>query len=237
MISAIIVAAGSSRRMGFDKMFVPLAGHPVVWHSMKAFQDTKEIDEIIIVAKEEHIPEYEAVAREGKFRKVKEVVAGGAERHLSVWNGLQAVQGKDSDFVAIHDGARPLTTPSLIRECLVLARQHGAACCASPIPDTVKRAGMDQMVQESVERTGLWAMQTPQVFASGLILQAYAALMSRSEMVTDEVSAVQKLGKRIFLFKNEDWNFKITFPHDIELAEHVLALRAKKSAPRALQPA
>ncbi len=80
-------------------------------------------------------------------------------------------------------------------------------------------------------------MQTPQVFASGLILQAYAALMSRSEMVTDEVSAVQKLGKRIFLLKNEDWNFKITFPHDIELAEHVLALRAKKNTPRTLQPA
>jgi 2-C-methyl-D-erythritol 4-phosphate cytidylyltransferase len=237
MISAIIVAAGSSRRMGFDKMFAPLSGHPVVWHSIKAFQDTKEIEEIVIVAKEDQIPEFQEVVKDGKFKKVAQIVAGGAERHLSVWNGLQAVQGKDSEFVAIHDGARPLTTPALIRECLVLARQHGAACCASPIPDTVKRAGMDLMIQESIDRAGLWAMQTPQVFASGLILQAYAALMSRSEMVTDEVSAVQKLGKRIFLLKNEDWNFKITFPHDIELAEHVLALRAKKTAPRTLQPA
>ena len=218
--------------MGSDKMFVSLAGHPVVWHSMRAFQDTREIDEIIIVCKEGHIPDFRALAKESKFKKVTQVVAGGTERHLSVWNGLQAVQGKESEFVAIHDGARPLTTPSLIRECLVLARQHGAACSASPIPDTVKRVGMDQMVEESVERTGLWAMQTPQVFASGLILQAYAALISRSEMVTDEVSAVQKLGKKIFLLKNEDWNFKITFPHDIELAEHVLALRAKKNPVR-----
>ena len=88
------------------------------------------------------------------------------------------------------------------------------------------------MVSESVERTGLWAMQTPQVFASGLILQAYASLMARNEMVTDEVSAVQKLGKRIYLLKNEDWNFKITFPHDLELAEHVLALRAKQKSPK-----
>ena len=96
---------------------------------------------------------------------------------------------------------------------------------------------MEQMVQESVERTGLWAMQTPQVFASGLILQAYAAIMARSEMVTDEVSAVQKIGKRIYLLKNEDWNFKITFPHDLELAEHVLSLRAKQKTPRKLQTA
>lgn len=229
MVSAIIVAAGSSRRMGFDKMFALLAGKPVVAHSIAAFEQTKEIDEIIVVSKPERVPEFEDVVRAGKFKKVKSIVAGGAERHNSVWNGLQAVQSNGSEYVAIHDGARPLTTPKLIRECLTAARAHSAACCASPIPDTVKRASMEQMVQESVERNGLWAMQTPQVFHSGLILQAYAGVMARNEMVTDEVSAVQKLGKKIFLLKNEDWNFKITFPHDIELAEHVLSLRSKKS--------
>jgi 2-C-methyl-D-erythritol 4-phosphate cytidylyltransferase len=160
------------------------------------------------------------------------VIAGGAERHLSVWKGLQAIESTSCQFVAIHDGARPLTTPKLIRACLEMAERHGAACCASPIPDTVKRASIEQMVQESVERTGLWAMQTPQIFSSGLILQAYAALMAKHEMVTDEVSAVQKLGKKIALLKNEDWNFKITFPHDLELAEHVLALRARKKLPK-----
>lgn len=204
MTSAIIVAAGSSRRMGFDKMFAELAGKPVVWHSIKAFEDTKEIDEIIIVAKEDRVEEFQRLVKSANFSKVKEIVAGGAERHISVWRGLQTVQSAGSEFVAVHDGARPLTTPKLIRSCITAARDHGAACCASPIPDTVKRATVEQMVQESVERTGLWAMQTPQVFASGLILQAYAALISRNEMVTDEVSAVQKLGKRIFLLKNED---------------------------------
>jgi 2-C-methyl-D-erythritol 4-phosphate cytidylyltransferase len=132
--------------------------------------------------------------------------------------------------VAIHDGARPLTTPKLIAACLKLAQQDGAACVASPIPDTVKRASVEQVVTEHVERTGLWAMQTPQIFASGLILQAYASLIAKHEMVTDEVSAVQKLGKKIALLKNDDWNFKITVPADLELAEHVLALRAKKKA-------
>ena len=172
--------------------------------------------------------EVEALVAAEKLHKVTKVISGGAERHISVWNGLQAVNSRGSEFVAIHDGARPLTTPKLINACLELAGLHGAACCASQIPDTVKRASLEQMVTESVERTGLWAMQTPQIFSSGLILQAYAALMARHEMVTDEVSAVQKLGKKIALLKNDDWNFKITFPHDLELAEHVLEMRGKK---------
>jgi 2-C-methyl-D-erythritol 4-phosphate cytidylyltransferase len=228
MISAIIVAAGSSRRMGFDKLFASLAGKPVICHSLRAFSDATEVDEIIVVTREDRIRDFEELLEREHMPKVSRIIPGGAERHLSVWNGLQAIESKDSEFVAIHDGARPLTTPELIRSCLEMAQDHGAACCASPIPDTVKRASLEQMVQDSVERTGLWAMQTPQVFSSGLILQAYASLMAKHEMVTDEVSAVQKLGKKIALLKNDDWNFKITFPHDLELAEHVLSLRAKK---------
>ncbi len=230
MVSAIIVAAGSSRRMGFDKLFAKLAGKPVLWHSIQAFSETKEVDEILIVTREDRMDEVEHLVATEKLKKVTKVISGGAERHISVWNGLQAVDSKDREFIAIHDGARPLVTPKLIKACIDLAENHGAACCASQIPDTVKRASVEQMVTESVERTGLWAMQTPQVFSSGLILQAYAALMAKHEMVTDEVSAVQKLGKKIALLKNDDWNMKITFPHDLELAEHVLDLRRKKIA-------
>lgn len=216
--------------MGFDKLFASLAGKPVLWHSIKAFNETKDIDEILIVTREDQMDEVEQLVASGPFQKVTKVISGGPERHMSVWNGLQAIGSKDSEFIAIHDGARPLVTPQLIKACLDLAKEHGAASCASQIPDTVKRASIEQMVTESVERTGLWAMQTPQVFSSGLILQAYAALMAKHEMVTDEVSAVQKLGKKIALLKNDDWNLKITFPHDLELAEHVLELRIKKIA-------
>jgi 2-C-methyl-D-erythritol 4-phosphate cytidylyltransferase len=176
--------------------------------------------------------EFEKLVESEKLTKVRKIVAGGVERHHSVWAGLQAIASEGCEFVAIHDGARPLTTPKLIKACLEMARTHGAACCASPIPDTVKRANLEQMVQESIERTGLWAMQTPQIFSCGLIIQAYASLMAKHEMVTDEVSAVQKLGKKIALLKNEDWNFKITFPHDLELAEHVLNLRASRKSIR-----
>ena len=229
MVSAIIVAAGSSRRMGFDKLFAPLAGKPVLWHSLKAFNDCRQVGEILIVTKDEHMDDVEGLIASGPFKKVTKVISGGEERHISVWNGLQSINSRGSEFVAIHDGARPLTTPKLIKACLDLAKIHGAACCASQIPDTVKRANIEQMVTESVERTGLWAMQTPQIFSSGLILQAYAALMAKHEMVTDEVSAVQKLGKKIAIIKNDDWNFKITFPHDLDLAEHVLSVRLKKN--------
>ncbi|MHA3773761.1 2-C-methyl-D-erythritol 4-phosphate cytidylyltransferase [Verrucomicrobiota bacterium sgz303538] len=232
MVSAIIVAAGSSRRMGFDKLFAPLAGKPVLWHSLQAFSECDDIDEILVITREDRVAEVEKLVSDEDLVKVRKVLVGGAERHLSVWNGLKAIESHGSEYVAIHDGARPLTTPKLIHDCLRMAQQHGAACCASPIPDTVKRASTEQVVTESVERSGLWAMQTPQIFASGLILQAYASLIAKHEMVTDEVSAVQKLGKRIALLKNDEWNFKITFPRDLELAEHVLTLRAKKEALR-----
>ena len=230
MISAIIVAAGSSRRMGFDKIFASLAGQPVLWYSLRAFCACPEIDEVFVIAKADRVAEVQAMAEDPAFRnKVRRVLPGGAERHLSVWQGLKSVESHGSELVAIHDGARPLTTPALISEVIRIAQLEGAACVASPIPDTVKRASTELVVTDSVERTGLWAMQTPQVFASGLILQAYAALVAKHEMVTDEVSAVQKLGKRIALLKNDDWNFKITVPQDLELAEQVLALRAKKA--------
>ena len=214
--------------MGFDKLFTPLAGKPVLWHSLNAFSQCKSVSELLVVVREEQMDAVEKLVAAERLTKVTKVITGGAERHISVWNGLQAVESRGCEYVAINDGARPLTTPNLIAACLELAEAHGAACCASQVPDTMKRATVDLMVSESVERTGLWAMQTPQIFSSVLILQAYAALMAKHEMVTDEVSAVQKLGKKIALLKNDDWNFKITYPHDIELAEHVLALRAKK---------
>jgi len=224
MISAVIVAAGSSRRMGFDKLFASLRGKPVVAHSIDAFERTAEIGEIVLVTRAEQKLRLDELIDSEGWKKVSRVVEGGAERHLSVWGGLQAVSGKAS-FVAIHDGARPLTTPEVIRQCLELARRNGAACVAAPIPDTVKRASDSGLVVESVERAGLWAMQTPQIFSTPVILQAYAAIISAGEMVTDEVSAVQRLGVNIALLRNDEWNFKITIPRDLELAEHVLASR------------
>ena len=167
-----------------------------------------------------------------KLTKVQKVVEGGSERHLSVWNGLRATGNESSHYVAIHDAARPLVTPAVISNCFALAKKHGSACCASPIPDTVKRASHELLVTEDVDRQNLWAMQTPQVFSSALIMQAYASLMARHELVTDEVSAVQKLGKRVALLENEDYNFKITFPRDLPMAEQVIDIRLGREKKR-----
>jgi len=233
MTTVVIVAAGSSRRMGFDKLFALLAGKPVLQHSIEAYENCAQIDEIIIVIKKDKIAALEELVKQERYKKVVKIVPGGEERHFSVWNGLQVVNGA-TDYIAIHDGARPLTTPKLIRDCLKLAIEHGSACCAAPVPDTVKRADDNREITESVDRSGLWAMQTPQIFNTALILQAYAAIISTREFVTDEVSAVQRLGKKIALLENDDWNFKITLPRDLKLAEQVLKLRKK---PKAVNPA
>lgn len=217
--------------MGFDKLFAKLAGKPVIAHSIAAFDQCKQVDEIVIVCREERLKDFEKLVKKEKFAKVTGIVAGGLERHFSVWNGLQAVNSRAA-YVAIHDGARPLVTPALIKSCIELAKEKGAMSCSAPIPDTVKRASTGQEVTESVERSGLWAMQTPQVFNSGLILQAYASLIAKNEQVTDEVSAVQRMGKKIALLRNDDWNLKITFPRDLEMAEHILAMREKKKPAR-----
>jgi len=211
--------------MGFDKIFATLHGRPVLYWSIAAFQKCPDIDEIVVVTAVDKLAEVRKMVASEKLTKVSGVVEGGTERHLSVWNGLRATRAEGSHFVAIHDAARPLVTPKLITDCLALARKSGAACCASPIPDTVKRASHELMVTEDVERRNLWAMQTPQVFSSALIMQAYASLMSRNELVTDEVSAIQKIGKRVSLLENEDYNFKITFPRDLPLAEQVIDIR------------
>ena len=212
-------------------MFAKLAGKPVISYSISAFVQCPQISEIIVVTRPDRLDDVRKVVKSGKFTKAMKIIPGGAERHHSVWNGLLAMD-KRTKFVAIHDGARPLTTPALIAECLQLARRKGAACAAAPVSDTVKRAS-DHKVSESVERAGLWAMQTPQVFRKDLILQAYASIMQRNEMVTDEVSAVQRLGTEIALLQNQDWNIKITFPRDLEMAEMVLKSRGRKTASKA----
>ncbi|MEI6713851.1 MAG: 2-C-methyl-D-erythritol 4-phosphate cytidylyltransferase [Verrucomicrobiota bacterium] len=223
-LSVILVAAGSSSRMGFDKLFAPLNGHPVLWYSIRAFAFLDEVSELIVVTRAERVAEVERLLRDAAPNKPSRVVLGGSERHLSVWEGLKAVLPERAQYVAIHDGARPLITSNAIVGCLALATECGAACCAVPIPDTVKRADASGMVSESVDRTGLWAMQTPQIFAVDLIRAAYEEILGKNEVVTDEVSAVQGIGSRVALYLNPDWNFKITFPMDITRAEQLMSV-------------
>jgi 2-C-methyl-D-erythritol 4-phosphate cytidylyltransferase len=211
--------------MGFDKLTADLAGKPVAAHSLLAFEECLSVDRIVVVTREDRVGEFEAMGKTFRISKLKAVIAGGVERHLSVWNGIQEGDANPGDYVAVHDAARPLITPAAIEGCLVKARQHGASACAALVPDTLKRATMDGFVTGSVERDNIWAMQTPQIFLASVLAHAYKQVLRSGETVTDEVSAVQKLGISVVLFKNEEPNFKITLPRDLDLARLILGSR------------
>jgi 2-C-methyl-D-erythritol 4-phosphate cytidylyltransferase len=213
--------------MGFDKLLAPLAGRNVLWHSIHALATCPEVRRFTLVTRRESFEEMRRLAESAAMGKAVLVVAGGAERHLSVSAGLETLD--EEGFVAIHDAARPLVTPEAVAGCLGLARINGAASCASPVADTVKRGDESGMVAGSVDRAGLWAMQTPQIFSNALIRKAYAKVLEEGALVTDEVSAVERLGLPVALYHNADWNLKITFPRDIALAELVLASREKSA--------
>ena len=221
MLSAIIVAAGSSQRMGFDKLFSVIAGKPVVAHTIDAFEHTISVDEIIIVTRKDRHTEFEQLVREQRWKKIGQILTGGEHRQDSVRAGLQGIS-KGASFVAVHDAARPLVTPEQIERVYEVARQHGAASLAEPVTDTLKRADRDFVVTESADRHHLYGMQTPQIFAREMLDNAYRLVTEKEIAITDEVSAVEQLGQKIVLVPNERANFKITYPRDLPLAEFVL---------------
>ena len=224
MLTAIIVAGGSSQRMGFDKLLAPLAGKPVVAHSIAAFEQTESVSGIVLVAHAERLSEYEQVVRSHGFQKVMAVIPGGARRQDSVLRGLEQT-GAASEFVAVHDGARPLVRPDLIERIFELARRHGGAASAAPVIDTLKRVDGDNVVTGGVERANLLLVQTPQIFRRELLEKAYRAVFDAAIEVTDEISAVERVGGKVVLVPNDEPNFKITYPSDLPLAEFILRQR------------
>jgi 2-C-methyl-D-erythritol 4-phosphate cytidylyltransferase len=224
MLSAIIVAAGSSRRMGFDKLFAEIVGKPVIAHSLNAFARAESVNEIIVVAQEDRHRDIEQIVRNENLNNVRAIVRGGEHRHDSVRAGLETVSG-DAEYIAVHDAARPLVTPQQIEHVFEKCRYFGAASLAEPIRDTVKRADVDLRVAQSVDRHELYAMQTPQIFERKILEQAYQVVSEKMLLVTDEVSAVELIGRKAALVVNDEFNFKITYPRDLSLAGFILRQR------------
>jgi 2-C-methyl-D-erythritol 4-phosphate cytidylyltransferase len=225
MVSAIIVAAGSSQRMGFDKLLSLIGDKPVVACSIERFEQCEAIDEVILVVHRDRRAEFQRIVDELKFAKVTRVVDGGSERYLSVWNGIGQLS-EACEIVAVHDAARPLVSSELIGRVVSLAKECGAVSLAAPIVETIKRADPKQNVTGSVDRTGLWAMQTPQVFRFDWLFDACKRIVDSGRSVTDEVSALQEAGYPVRLLLNTDWNIKITFPRDLDLANKMIKLKA-----------
>jgi 2-C-methyl-D-erythritol 4-phosphate cytidylyltransferase len=219
--TAIIVAAGTSRRMGFNKLTAELLGQPVLRWTIEAFDACAAVDDLLIVVSEatrEMVLEW---AEEGLFKKPVVISEGGAERHFSVHEGLKRLP-ETADIVAVHDGARPLIRPEQITRCIEKARECKAVACARPVTETLKRVDGTGAISGNLERDGAWIMETPQVFDRALLCRAYDCVVREGHLVTDEVSAVQQVGAKVFVLDNPQPNLKITYPADLELAAQLL---------------
>jgi 2-C-methyl-D-erythritol 4-phosphate cytidylyltransferase len=223
--AAVIVGGGTGSRFGGDKLAVTIDGRPVLAWTLKAFEETPLISSIVVVAPVGREEEFRDIAREAGISKLIAVVTGGSHRKESVLNGLRALP-ESSVLVAIHDAARPLVTPHLITGCLETANAAGAASAAVPVSDTLHHADQEGCASKTIDRSGLWAMQTPQVFRAAPLMQ----LLEEQHLgnPTDEVSVALAAGWRIPFVENREPNIKITWPSDLAVAESLL--RSRKTA-------
>ncbi|UCD09607.1 MAG: 2-C-methyl-D-erythritol 4-phosphate cytidylyltransferase [Dehalococcoidales bacterium] len=218
---AVIVAAGSSERMGgMDKVFAILDGKPILTRVIEVFQACDRLDDIVIVLNLQNLERGKRLVTEGGWSKVKDVCEGGKRRQDSVSNGLNCLG--ECDWVVIHDGARPLVMNELIENGLDAAEETGAAIAAVPVTDTIKMASDDLTIQGSPPRQSLWAAQTPQVFRYDIITNAYRKLKYE---VTDDARAVELMGGSVKIYQGSSDNIKITKPEDLAVAEILLKKR------------
>jgi 2-C-methyl-D-erythritol 4-phosphate cytidylyltransferase len=223
MTSAIIVAAGKGTRMGpnVDKLWLPVAGRPVVAHTWRQFNDAACIAEIILVVRQDMQNAFAELAARFSLGKAFRLVVGGAERQDSVWNGLAAV-GPLTDIVAIQDAARPCTTADLIEATIAAARETGAAVAAQPVADTLKESADGHTISRTVDRSKLWSVQTPQTFRVEVIRRALAAARAKNLNLTDDTAACELIGQAVRLVRSATPNPKVTVPADLSLIESLL---------------
>jgi len=212
------------RRMGatVNKQYLPLNGRPILGHTISLFDKHPLIDKIYVITPAD---EFELCRREvlepGNFRKVQELVPGGAERQDSVRNGLQACAAGPDDIVLIHDGVRPLLQPELIDRLVAEVQEHGACLVGVPVKDTIKQV-VDGLIEGTPDRSGLWQAQTPQAFRYGQILEAYQRAQQDGFRGTDDASLVERLGQPVTIIAGSYRNIKLTTPEDLLLARAFL---------------
>lgn len=215
----VIVAAGSASRMGgIDKVMAPLAGEPMIVRTVRAFQDCDAVKKIVVVTREDLILPITRLC--SGMSKVKAVVGGGSSRQESVHLGLNALSG-EVQLVAVHDGARPLVSWQLIDRVIRAANTYGAAAPAIPVKDTIKvvKGGV---VEQTPDRSNLFAVQTPQVFDFDLLRGALKKVEQEQLQVTDDCSAVEQMGMRVKIVEGDERNLKVTTPMDLKIAQMLL---------------
>jgi len=217
MTSAILVAAGKGTRMGpnVDKLFLEVAGKPIVVHTWSRFAEAKCIDEIILVVRDGMQSHFEELADKFSLRKKPfRLVVGGAERQDSVWNGLEFVAAT-AEIVAIQDAARPCTSKALIEATIAAAHETGAAVAAQPMTDTIKESADGKVIERTLDRSRLWSVQTPQTFRVSVIRHALAEVRRKHLLVTDDTAACELIGQPVRLVVSPQPNPKVTRPEDL----------------------
>jgi len=223
-LGAVIVAAGTSRRMvGINKLFAPLKGKPLLAWSVDTCQRCRMVRQIVLVLNSRDLARGQRLKKERGWSKVT-LCGGGARRQDSVREGLSRIES--SDWVLIHDGARPFLTPDLIRDGLKTARETGAAIAAVPVKNTIKLASGENLVRETLKRDRLWAAQTPQTFSLDIITRACEDLTAE---VTDDSTAVERLGHMVKLYMGDYRNIKVTTREDLALARVIAGEWKEKS--------
>ena len=217
-ISAIIPAAGQSRRMGdIDKMFVELDDMPIIAHTLTAFEKCRQISEVVLVVPEEYIPDYVRLVGDYHFGKVAVITKGGETRQQSVAMGIEHVNTR-CEYILVHDGARPFVAREVLEDCIRGAVSCGAATAAVPVKDTIKQADQDGFVAYTQPREQLYLTQTPQAFEVDLYRDA---LNRASDDYTDDCQLVEAMGHKVLLTRGSYLNIKITMPEDLILAEGI----------------
>jgi len=226
LCAAVIAAAGSSTRMGEDKLLLPLGEEPVLVHTLRVFQAAPEITEVVVVTRQDMIVSVAQLCKDSGLDKVTKVIAGGQTRTESVRLGILELTC-DPELIAIHDGARPFVTGEMIRDTVAAAKRYGAAAPAVPLTDTVKELDADGLAARTVDREALRAVQTPQIFQEGLIRAALQKALDDGVALTDDCAAVERLGMKVMLTPGNGENIKLTTPADLVYARAILEERAQ----------
>ena len=224
--AVVIVAAGRGTRMGpgVDKLFIELAGRPVIAHTWQRLDACPSVERVILVVRPEMEDAFRALANAIGCTKPWQLTHGGAERQDSVWNGLEALPA-GAEIVAIHDGARPCVTDKLVQATNLAAHLHGAAVAAQSVTDTIKSSTDGSTVDRHLDRSTLWAVQTPQTFRVDVIRRALQEVRTRNLKVTDDTAACELIGQTVRLVPCSTPNPKVTTPADVPYVEMLLRSR------------
>ena len=224
--SAVIVAAGSSVRMGFDKLSAPLGSVPVLVRTLRAFENSEYVNEIVVVTRMDHVAEIADLCAQNGLSKVSKVVAGGKTRMESSLIGVSSVKSS-AKLIAIHDAARPLVSEALIKRTVCAAAEYMAAVPVVPSTDTLKVVGEDERIVGTVDRETTYRVQTPQVFDAVLIKGALSKAAEKGMALSDDSAAMDMTGFKSYAVAGEEDNIKITTPRDLLIAEAILKDRGE----------